>query len=189
MRLYLVFVQYFFCTCHLAQLVSCFTHWRVTELGRIEYNAESSFTLIRPYDMASFVRQVERLKRLNTLKDLIQTKDNDTKRESRKSKQNLQHWWSIIFFKTNHFILDAQTVSGFQDAFYATDPDCQRAETPLAKLSFYESYYITWSAHGFFMPKESLEVPRSEVKFYKKPFCDVALLPFSMGNFEHLEVF
>jgi hypothetical protein len=83
---------------------------------------------------------------------------------------------------------DAKTVGDFQDAFYASDPDCQQADKPLAKFSFYESHYIPWSAHGFFMAKESLEVPRSEVKYNKRPFCDGAILPFTMGNFEHLQV-
>jgi hypothetical protein len=68
-----------------AELCWCFTHWRVTEHGRIEYNDDSAFTLLRPYDLASFMKQAERLKRLNVLKDLIQARDIEAKSHSRKS--------------------------------------------------------------------------------------------------------
>ena len=50
------------------EISECSTHWKVTELGRIESNEDSPFTLLRPYDLASFLQQIERSARLDELK-------------------------------------------------------------------------------------------------------------------------
>ena len=54
----------------------CFaTHWHVTENGRIESQEDSPFTLLRPYDLAAFLKQVNRLERLKALKEIIASKE------------------------------------------------------------------------------------------------------------------
>lgn len=80
------------------------------------------------------------------------------------------------------------TVANYQEEFYKSDSDCQKAGQPLAKLPYYETYSVKWHEHGLYMPKESLEISKHQIKYHKKPFCDVALLPFNMGNLDHLEV-
>lgn len=59
----------------LPEISECSTHWKVTELGRIESNEDSPFTLLRPYDLASFLQQIERSARLDELKKIIISKD------------------------------------------------------------------------------------------------------------------
>lgn len=59
----------------LVSLSSCITHWHVTETGRIESKEDSPYTLLRPYDLAAFLKQVKRLERLETLKEIISSKE------------------------------------------------------------------------------------------------------------------
>lgn len=68
---------------NLIAFASCFTHWRVTEQGRLETKEDSVFTLLRPYDLASFLKQAERLDRLNYLKEVISAKEISTKKEQK----------------------------------------------------------------------------------------------------------
>lgn len=65
----------------------CITHWKVTETGRIEAKDDSLYTLQRPYDLAAFLKQDDRVQRLNYIKKLLAAKDVITKRDS-KSKQS-----------------------------------------------------------------------------------------------------
>lgn len=76
-------IIYVFLLFWLIKVSICSTHWKVTEQGRIESNEDSVFTLLRPYDLASFIKQAERLKRLNYLKDLISSKEISTKKEAK----------------------------------------------------------------------------------------------------------
>ena len=61
------------------------THWKITESGRIESNLDSPFSLLRPYDLAAFLKQSYRLERLEILKELISSKDILSKRDPTKS--------------------------------------------------------------------------------------------------------
>ncbi len=61
------------------------THWKITETGRIESNDDSPFSLLRPYDLAAFIKQSYRLERLELLKELISSKDVLSKRDPSKS--------------------------------------------------------------------------------------------------------
>ena len=63
------------------EISECSTHWKVTELGRIESNEDSPFTLLRPYDLASFLQQIERSARLDELKKIIISKDIPTDKD------------------------------------------------------------------------------------------------------------
>lgn len=69
-------------------LVICVTHWKVTESGRIEAKDDSVYTLQRPFDLASFLKQDERVERLNDIKKLLSSKDIVNNRDS-KSKISL----------------------------------------------------------------------------------------------------
>ncbi|CAF0907060.1 unnamed protein product [Brachionus calyciflorus] len=144
--------------------VSCSTHWRVTEEGRIEVKDDTVFTLLRPYDLASFMKQSDRLTRLDHLKNLIQNKEIPSTHKD-----------------------PPVSVTSYQENFYKTDPDCLKAEQQLTKFSFYETHLISWHTHGLYLPKESLDIKRSQVKLFKKPFCDIVSLPFNMKTFDHLD--
>ena len=69
----------------LFESIKCVTHWKVTESGRIESKEDSMFTLLRPYDLAAFIKQADRLQRLNLLRDILQSKEFTTKRDTAKS--------------------------------------------------------------------------------------------------------
>ena len=66
--------------------VECVTHWKITETGRIESNEDSMFTLVRPYDLAAFMKQANRIDRLDVLKHLLALKESITTAESQTSK-------------------------------------------------------------------------------------------------------
>ena len=61
----------------------CVTHWKVTETGRIEAKEDSLYTLQRPYDLAAFLKQDDRIQRLNYIKKLLASKDVITKRDAK----------------------------------------------------------------------------------------------------------
>ena len=66
--------------------IECITHWKITETGRIESNEDSMFTLVRPYDLAAFMKQANRIDRLNVLKYLLALKESITTAEAQTSK-------------------------------------------------------------------------------------------------------
>lgn len=68
----------------LVDICKCSTHWKVTELGRIESVDDSPFTLLRPYDLAAFMQQMSRAERLDELKKIIASKEILTKKEPSK---------------------------------------------------------------------------------------------------------
>jgi hypothetical protein len=74
---------------------SAITHWKITETGRIESNQDSPFSLLRPYDLAAFMKQSYRLKRLELLKELISSIDVLTKKEPTKS---ILIYFEIVLF-------------------------------------------------------------------------------------------
>ena len=150
----------------LIKITVCYTHWKVTEKDRIEIDHDSILTLLRPYDLASFVKQSERVKNLEVLKQIIKSKNVPLTQKDDSS----------------------ASVSSFQENFYKTDLDCQKAEQQLTKFSFYESHLVLWHTQGFFLPKESLDIKITTVKFFKKPFCDIVNLPFNLNTFDHLDV-
>jgi len=73
----------------LVACVTCATHWRITDSGRIESNDDSAFSLLRPYDLAAFIKQVERQERLDVLKGILDSKDTLKKRDSYKGRIRL----------------------------------------------------------------------------------------------------
>ncbi|RNA02773.1 tetratricopeptide repeat 17-like [Brachionus plicatilis] len=151
---------------HFIKNINCFTHWKVTEEGRIELDSNSIYTLLRPYDLASFLKQSERLQRLDFLKQIIASKNIPSSQKD---------------------TTDPISVSSFQEHFYKTDLDCLKAEQQLTKFSFYETHLTSWHNQGFYLPKESLDIKRSTVKLFKKPFCDIISLPFNLNTFDHLD--
>ncbi len=80
------------------------------------------------------------------------------------------------------------SVAGYQENFYRTDIDCINAGQQLSKFSFYETHLITWRSESMKLPNEILTINQADVKVFKKPYCDVISLPFTMGTFDHLEV-
>jgi hypothetical protein len=183
------------------------THWQVTESGRIEINEDSFFSLLRPYDLATFLKQDERLKRLAALKELLESKDVSNKRLSNKGIDLCLLFFlydsfiRILTLKTTQidriglyifiyiYIKDSQTVSYYQEHFYKADADCLKAGQPLTKFPFYETYFITWDkSDDVELSKQLADLKQStDTNSYKKPYCDKEL-PFRMGNFDHLEV-
>ena len=113
----------------LVRTAASVTHWKIAESGRIvdtsslEPMESSPFTLLRPYDLAAFMRQAERFDRLSQLKSLINVKDLLSKRESIKSSGSA-----------------SVSVSNYQENFYKTDQDCLRAGQQLNKFAFYETH-------------------------------------------------
>lgn len=160
------FLNILFLLIHFNQQIDCFTHWKVTEKGRIELENDSIYTLLRPYDLASFIKQSERIKRLDTLKQIIKSKNVPS---SQKDSSPL-------------------SVSNFQENFYKTDLDCQKGEQQLTKFTFYETHLVSWNTQGFSLPKESLDIKRNTIKLFKRPFCDIVNLPFNLNTFDHLDV-
>jgi hypothetical protein len=79
-------LKFVFVLCAFVSSVQSVTHWKITDPGRIESNRDSAFTLVRPYDLAAFINQVDRFERLSILKEILASKDTITKRDSYKSK-------------------------------------------------------------------------------------------------------
>ncbi len=77
------------------------THWKTTESGRIESEEDSPFSLLRPYDLAAFLKQFTRLERLNFLKDLISSRDLINKKDATHRGLN-----ESFFFEENMFIIE-----------------------------------------------------------------------------------
>ena len=78
----------------MVSISSCITHWHVTETGRIESKEDSPFTLLRPYDLAAFLKQMNRLERLDTLKEIIASKEISKSSEMLGSKSK----WDLAIF-------------------------------------------------------------------------------------------
>lgn len=145
----------------------CVTHWKITDSGRVESNDDSAFALLRPYDLAAFIKQVDRFERLNFLKKILASKDTISKRDSYKN--------------------TPISVASYQENFYKSDSDCINAGQQLAKFSFYETHFTTWRSESMNLPKDIMNIDQADVKIFKKPFCDSVELPFTMGAFDHLE--
>ena len=65
------------------KLFSCVTHWKLSESGQIKHVDESPFTLLRPYDLVTFLEQAKRIERLNEINRILSSKD--FKRDENKS--------------------------------------------------------------------------------------------------------
>lgn len=72
-------------------LIDGATHLKLTESNNIEFEFDSKFTILRPYDLNAFIKQSERSERLNILKDMISSKETIKKSEPSysKGKKNL----------------------------------------------------------------------------------------------------
>jgi hypothetical protein len=79
-------------------VVNCLTHWKVTESGRIETQEDTVFTLLRPYDLAAFLKQSNRLERLNVLKDLLASKEFASKKDLTQS--IFFFYYKFVYFKS-----------------------------------------------------------------------------------------
>jgi hypothetical protein len=71
----------------LFKMLSCVTHWKLSESGQIKPVDESPFTMLRPYDLVAFLEQIERLERLNIINSILS--NNDLKRNENKSLKNV----------------------------------------------------------------------------------------------------
>jgi hypothetical protein len=67
-------------------LIDGATHLKLTESNNIEFEFDSKFTILRPYDLNAFIKQSERSERLNILKDMISSKETIKKSEPSYSK-------------------------------------------------------------------------------------------------------
>jgi hypothetical protein len=71
----------------LLTLAECSTHWKVTESGRLESKEEATFTLLRPYDLATLLKQVNRAKYMQDLKVTINKRDAISRQDHATSKE------------------------------------------------------------------------------------------------------
>jgi hypothetical protein len=155
---------------------NCITHWKFNkDNGLIEPIHNSLYTLQRPYDLVSFIKQDERINRLDYIKDILSTKELTKQQEQQQS-------------DTTKDI----AVSAYQEKFYHSDIDCLKAGQPLVKFSFYESNYNSF--------KDELirHLKGTHTNTFKNnnnnkednlriPYCN-AKLPFSLLTFDHLDV-
>lgn len=152
--------------------INCITHWKLNkDNGLIEPIQNSLYTLQRPYDLVSFIKQDERVIRLNHIKNILSTKELSKKQDD--STKDI-------------------AVSTYQETFYNSDSDCLKAGQPLVKFSFYESNYNTFKDELI----RHLRGPNANVfKTNNKkendnlriPNCN-AKLPFSLLTYDHLDV-
>jgi len=145
---------------------NCVTHWKLND-GTIEAISSSIYTLQRPYDLISFVKQDERAQRLTEIKNILSSRDIISKRDPKE-----------------------MPIVSLQDNFYKHDADCIKAGQPLAKFSFFDNNFVSWKDH---ISKSSEDEKAVETHFevngnveLNEPYCKVDL-PFSMRIFSHLE--
>jgi len=178
----------------LVSFCSCITHWHVTESGRIESKEDSPYTLLRPYDLAAFLKQVHRIERLESLKEIISSKEMPKSADVLGSKSKIASLccaWTIFKFNFWLFLFkdDAQSVDSYQEKFYKTDSDCIKASQQLSKFTFFETNFINWEEEKFAFAKEILKIKKSDVITFKKPYCDKIELGFRLDkSFDHLNV-
>lgn len=79
-------------------------------------------------------------------------------------------------------------MASYQEKFYSSDPDCIKAGQQLTKFTFFETYLISWHTNELTLPKEIMQIPKSTIKVFKKPYCDSIDLPFNMGTYDHFDV-
>lgn len=80
------------------------------------------------------------------------------------------------------------SVAGYQEIFYNSDTDCISAGQQLTKFSFYETHIVPYQTETMLLPNEIRRTNPDDVKMLRKPYCSIVDLPFSMENFDHLEV-
>ena len=112
------------------RVILCVTHFKVQDGGKIEAKTDTPYTLLRPYDLASFVQQSTRISLLRELGDMISSKEHINK-----------YGHTKLYVPTS--------VATYQENFYKTDPDCLRAGQSLTKFQFYETHYNSeWSVYS-----------------------------------------
>lgn len=87
----------------LIKLFSCVTHWKLSESGQIKQVDESPFTILRPYDLVTFLEQAKRIERLNEINSILSSKD--LKRDENKSFKILFSTQLIFILFVNMFCL------------------------------------------------------------------------------------
>ncbi|XP_046360680.2 tetratricopeptide repeat protein 17-like isoform X1 [Haliotis rufescens] len=143
-------------------LTSGFTHWVVTEDGRVQSQADSVFNLRRPYDLVEFMKQEERATTINILKKELQIRKHEIDKNE-----------------------DRDT--GLEQRFYKTDPNCVEAGKPLPEFDLYISTVLPLENKGI-RPDEHIEVNANLPETPMAPVClDVTDLNYSIHAFEHLE--
>ncbi len=84
---------------------------------------------------------------------------------------------------------DAQSVDTYQEKFYKLDSDCLKASQQLAKFTFFETNYIDWDEVKFSFASEVLDIKKSDIITFKKPYCDQIETEFRFDkSFDHLNV-
>ncbi|KAK2174533.1 hypothetical protein NP493_797g01042 [Ridgeia piscesae] len=137
------------------------THWVVTEDGRIQAQLDSVFNLQRPYDLVALLKQEDRARMLENLKQELLAKKEQIDGSEDKNTALEQH-------------------------FYRTDPDCLTARIPLPEFDLYISTVLPLENKGI-LPEDYIDVKSAPTTEPAIPDCTkVIQLDFSFHAFEHL---
>ncbi|XP_078586638.1 tetratricopeptide repeat protein 17-like isoform X3 [Branchiostoma floridae x Branchiostoma japonicum] len=147
-----------------ALLAAGWTHWVVTEDGRIQQQFESPLNIKRTDDLVMFMRQAERTEQISQMqKDLLAQKIHIEETEDK---------------ETN-----------LEQTFYKTDPDCRAAKRQLTDFDLYISTVLPLENKGIRL-EDYINISREEEQPAKvlTPICSsIVDLPYSIHSLEHLE--
>ncbi|CAB4014527.1 tetratricopeptide repeat 17-like isoform X2 [Paramuricea clavata] len=142
-------------------VVLAYTHWVITDQGRIRSKIYSEFHLRRPENLIIFIRTEDDLKRLKRVKEELSKEKKVLEVERDEEKVDLVM------------------------KYHSEDEDCLLAGKPLKNFDLKISTVIPFDTLGIrytdYIDFKS-ELPHQSVP----PFC-AAVLPFSMITMEHLE--
>ncbi|XP_078670325.1 tetratricopeptide repeat protein 17-like isoform X6 [Branchiostoma floridae x Branchiostoma belcheri] len=146
-----------------ALLAAGWTHWVVTEDGRIQQQFESPLNIKRTDDLVMFMRQAERTEQIAQMqKDLLAQKIHIEETEDK---------------ETN-----------LEQTFYKTDPDCRAAKRQLTDFDLYISTVLPLENKGIRL-EDYINISREDQpEKVLTPICSsVVDLPYSIHSLEHLE--
>ncbi|XP_019641276.1 PREDICTED: tetratricopeptide repeat protein 17-like isoform X3 [Branchiostoma belcheri] len=146
-----------------ALLAAGWTHWVVTEDGRIQQQFESPLSIKRTDDLVMFMRQAERTEQIAQMqKDLLAQKIHIEETEDK---------------ETN-----------LEQTFYKTDPDCRAAKRQLTDFDLYISTVLPLENKGIRL-EDYINISREDQpEKVLTPVCSsVVDLPYSIHSLEHLE--
>lgn len=150
-----------FClACIFPATVNSFTHWVVTEDGRIQHQLESAFAMVQPDNLAAFLNQEETEKRVKEMhKDLLRRHEEIEANEDKD--------------------MDLESVH------YDTDEDCVTAGKRFSEFDLFIHSFTPLSDKGikvedFIRLDESLPSKELNCSMYKK-------LSFSVHAYDHLK--
>nr|XP_022913333.1 tetratricopeptide repeat protein 17 [Onthophagus taurus] len=154
---FILFAFQFFHSCR------SFSHWIVTENGRIQAKVESPFYLRRPYDLFALIDQETRKNDINVLyKDLVNRK-------------------TVIDMKWTGL----EGASDVETRVYTQDPDCLKAGTLLSEINLYTTIFTNGSHRGFSI---ELDNDSEDEIIDAVPECmKYSDVGYSMFTYEHLQ--